>query len=247
MSMKIKVLDWVALAPSLSSHDEWLAWSHGGSECIDETAPLPKCSQLPMMMARRLNNGSRLAVECGLTLYRRHQDIDAIVFSSRHGELERNQRILSELATQTPVSPTNFTMSVHNSAVGTLSIITKTTIPTSAISAGQDSFQQGLYEVLSLLLHQSKRVLFVDFDGDLPEAYNSVLPETCTRFPYACAFLLSSDESLTCSPMAAKAVHSSTPILPQSIQFIAGLLSDKPTFCVIGEGHVWQWHKQQSI
>lgn len=244
MSINIDVIDWVALAPGLSSCDEWLSWSHSVAPHIDDTALLPKCSQLPMMMSRRLNNGSRLAVECGLTLYRRYNNIDAIVFSSRHGELERNYRILGELATQTSVSPTNFTMSVHNSAVGTLSIIANAAIPTSAISAGRDSFQQGLYEVVSLQSHQAKRVLFVDYDGDLPKSYDSVLPKDCARFPYACAFLLSLNETLTCSAVAQKIMQSNVPELPQSLQFIIGLLNNNPTFRVTGERHDWQWYKR---
>lgn len=46
-----------------------------------------------MMTARRLNSGSKLAVDCGLSMLRKHA-IDAVVYTSRHGELERNYRIL---------------------------------------------------------------------------------------------------------------------------------------------------------
>lgn len=89
--------------PGLTTEAGWLAFVRGSqSHTEDMHAPLPACPQLPMMTARRLNSGSRLAVNCGLEMLRRHPDVDAIVFSSRHGELERNHRILSELATQTP-------------------------------------------------------------------------------------------------------------------------------------------------
>lgn len=46
-----------------------------------------------MMTARRLSSGSKLAVDCGLAMLRRH-DINAVLYTSRHGELERNYRIL---------------------------------------------------------------------------------------------------------------------------------------------------------
>lgn len=77
-----------------------------------------------MMTARRLSSGSKLAVECGLAMLRRHE-IDAVLYTSRHGELERNYRILHALAMEQAISPTDFALSVHNSAVGNLTIAAK--------------------------------------------------------------------------------------------------------------------------
>ncbi len=71
-----------------------------------------------------------------------------MVFTSRHGELERNFRILQALATGQDLSPTDFAMSVHNSAVGNLTIAAQQPIVSSSLSAGLDTFQQGLCEVI---------------------------------------------------------------------------------------------------
>ena len=100
-----------------------------------------------MMTARLLSLGSKLAVECGLTL-RRHRP-DAVLYTSRHGELERNYRIVHALATEQALSPTDFALSVHNSSVGNLTIVAKQPIVSSSLSAGRDSFQQGLCEGLA--------------------------------------------------------------------------------------------------
>ena len=121
MKFTLTLIDWQARAPGLSDADEWQAWSRR-SDAIDPAAPLAKLTDLPMMTARRLNSGSRLAVDLGLMMLRKHR-IDAVVYSSRHGELERNFRILQALAAEQPVSPTDFAMSVHNSAVGNLTIV----------------------------------------------------------------------------------------------------------------------------
>ncbi len=241
MSFSINVLDWCALAPRLTNKEEWFEWVNQQEQAINDHTPLPKCPQLPMMMARRLNSGSRLAVNCGLEMYQAYPNIDAIVFSSRHGELERNYRILSELATQTPISPTNFTMSVHNSAVGSLAIIAKSTIATSSVSAGVDSFQQGLYEVLSLLQTGCGCVLYIDFDGYIPEVYHSKLPANSIFPPYACAFILTKGTDLHCTPESIKKTTLINNVLPQSLQFLRGLLKKEAFFSVSGETHLWHW------
>lgn len=83
MKFTLTLIDWQARAPGLSDADEWQAWSRR-SDAIDPAAPLAKLTDLPMMTARRLNSGSRLAVDLGLMMLRKHR-IDAVVYSSRMG------------------------------------------------------------------------------------------------------------------------------------------------------------------
>lgn len=123
MKFTLNITDWQALAPGLSEAQQWQAWSRQ-PWAIDPAAPLAKLSELPMMTARRLSSGSKLAVECGLAMLRRHQP-DAVLYTSRHGELERNYRIVHALATEQALSPTDFALSVHNSSVGNLTIAAK--------------------------------------------------------------------------------------------------------------------------
>lgn len=96
MKFALKITDWQARAPGLSEAAQWREWSQN-LDAIDPALPQAKLTALPMMTARRLSSGSRLAVECGITLLRQHQ-VEAVVFTSRHGELERNFRILQALA-----------------------------------------------------------------------------------------------------------------------------------------------------
>lgn len=141
-----------------------------------------------MMSLRRMSAGTRLAVECGLTLLEQ-QAVDMAIFTSRHGELERTHKILQHLNQQQPLSPTDFAMSVHNTAAGWLTIIAKNTLPTTSLAAGEDSFQQGILEAQGILASgAAERVLLVDFDGALPEDYQPFV--TLTARPYALALLL---------------------------------------------------------
>ena len=45
-----------------------------------------------------------------------------LVYASRHGETTRNFALLSDTAEQQPLSPTQFSLSVHNAIIGLWSI-----------------------------------------------------------------------------------------------------------------------------
>ncbi|EEB3144188.1 beta-ketoacyl synthase chain length factor [Salmonella enterica subsp. enterica serovar Newport] len=237
MKFALNIIDWQARAPGLSETEQWREWSRL-SHAIDPAAPLAKLSELPMMTARRLSSGSKLAVDCGLAMLRRHE-IDAILYTSRHGELERNYRILHALATEQALSPTDFTLSVHNSAVGNLTIAAKKPIVSSSLSAGRDTFQQGLCEVMSLLQAGYQRVLMVDFDGFLPEFYHPHLPPEMPTWPFAVALVIESGDTWQCKTRPHSA-HSET-TLPQSLLFLQHYLQDIDTFTLPGERVQWQW------
>ncbi|MEA9390026.1 beta-ketoacyl synthase chain length factor [Acerihabitans sp. TG2] len=241
MNIALNILDWQASAPGLSTHDHWRKWSLI-APAISADAPLPNCPNLPMMTARRLSAGSRLAVDNGLALLRRHQP-EAVVFTSRHGELERNQRILDALAQQHPLSPTDFTMSVHNAAVGSLTIVGNAPLVSTSLSAGEDSFQQGLVEALVLIKSGYQRVLLVDFDNHIPAFYHPLMASGTPNYPYATALLLTAGETLHCvsQPLEGKPLPR---VLPQSLRFLHSWLSGKREFSITGERLRWRWSCQ---
>lgn len=240
MKFTLSIIDWQARAPGLGDAAAWQDWSRQ-SDAIDPAAPLAKLTDLPMMTARRLNSGSRLAVDIGLAMLRKHP-IDAVVYGSRHGELERNYRILQALAAEEPVSPTDFAMSVHNAAVGNLTIAARQPIVSSSVSAGMDTFQQSLCEVLSLLHAGYSRVLLVDFDGVLPAFYHAGLPPQMPVWPYALALVIEAGDRLCCETRGGS--EGEEPALPQSLQFLRHYLNDAPRFTLSGERLLWQWTRK---
>ncbi|WFQ78552.1 beta-ketoacyl synthase chain length factor [Xenorhabdus sp. SF857] len=239
MKLTLDITDWQAIAPGLSHIDEWKKWSATLPVTIDQSRPLEKCTQLPMMTARRLSSGSRLAVDCGLSILRRNQ-VDAIVYTSRHGELERNYQILQNLAQKENVSPTNFTMSVHNSSVGNLTIVAKAPLVSSSVSAGIDSFQQGLFEALTLLHTGHRKVLLVDFEGEIPRFYHNVIDAKTPTYPFAVALLLEQGTGLHCTKQFSVETE---PSLPQSLQFLRHWLQGEQNFIVSGDHCQWNWSR----
>ncbi|EJQ5761275.1 beta-ketoacyl synthase chain length factor [Escherichia coli] len=240
MKFALNILDWQARAPGLSETLQWQEWSRQ-PQAIDPTAPLAKLSELPMMTARRLSSGSKLAVECGLAMLRSHQP-GAVLYTSRHGELERNYRIVHALATEQALSPTDFALSVHNSSVGNLTIAAKQPIVSSSLSAGRDTFQQGLCEVFSLLQAGYQRVLMVDFDGFLPEFYHPQLPAEMPTWPYAVALVIEAGDEWQCETQSAIAGNETT--LPQSMLFLQHYLQNVDAFSLPGERVQWRWSRR---
>lgn len=164
---------------------------------VDPNGTAPKSTRIPMMMARRLTIGERLALDCALRLL--SDSTQALIYASHHSELERNHRILSALAAKSDVSPTDFTLSVNNSAPGNLTILTKRPLTVSAISASYASFGAALTEAYLMLQDHYEEVLVVDCDGAVPEFYHQhLLPDEFT-LPFASAWLLRRGRNLEVS------------------------------------------------
>ncbi|MGG6193463.1 beta-ketoacyl synthase chain length factor [Pantoea allii] len=240
MKFALNIVDWQAQAPGLSETTQWLEWARL-SHAIDPAAAQAKLTELPMMTARRLSAGSKLAVECGLSMLRQH-GIDAVLYTSRHGELERNFRILQALATGQALSPTDFALSVHNSAVGCLTIAAKKPIVSSSLSAGQDTFQQGLCEVMCLLQAGYQRVLMVDFDGAMPAFYQTHLSSETPMWPFAVALVIEAGDALACETRPLRAAEQTA--LPQSLLFLQHYLQAAATFALRGERVDWHWSRR---
>lgn len=88
------------------------------------------------------------------------------VFTSTHGDLAITDYMCATLA-QDPaaISPIRFHNSVHNAAAGYWTIGNGCTAPTTAISAYDASFAQGLLEALSQLATGTPAVLLVTYDS----------------------------------------------------------------------------------
>ncbi|WP_143182067.1 beta-ketoacyl synthase chain length factor [Thalassospira sp. TSL5-1] len=95
-----------------------------------------------------------------------------VIFSSRHGNIERTLKLLGQIAREEIPSPADFSMSVHNALVGIASINWGITQSHNAISAGNDSFIAALTEGLTQLADAPQSpVVLVYIDLPLPDVY----------------------------------------------------------------------------
>jgi len=109
-----------------------------------------------------------------------------MLFASRHGDTELTLQLLQGIAQQELMSPTKFSLAVHNAIGGLLSIVRQDQSPMTAISASDGLVAQTLFE-LKALLTQYPRVMCVIYDVPLPEVYQPYAESL--DFPLAVAFV----------------------------------------------------------
>lgn len=238
--LSFSLLDAQALSPGLEQAAQWRQWATQ-MQWPEAPQPLPATPLIPMMMARRLSAGARLAVQLGLDMLARHP-VDNAIFVSRHGELARSMTLLQGLAAGKPLSPTDFSMSVHNTAAGLCSIQGKAALPISSISAGEGSLMAGLTEAVANLHAGYRRVLLVAFEGEIPAFHHPWLSATP---PYALALVLGNrqetgSERWRCEGQGV-ATHS--PELAQPLAFWRAHLLQQAS-CLLGDGRQeWSWRR----
>lgn len=133
-----------------------------------DSSPAP----VPVMMRRRLSPMGRKVVENLLTTHEflKGQEIPWVI-SCRHGDSARMGALLLELADGAPLSPTDFSLSVHNAIGAMFSIATGNKQVQTALAAGKASFELGLLEAYALQKEQGGRVGYIYYDAPLPPPF----------------------------------------------------------------------------
>lgn len=187
--LRFKLQSWNAFAPGLESHSAWHEWLQHPS---DLTSELGKSSmkQIPPMLRRRFTELGRCAAGAALPLL---EGIDSIpgVFASRHGDTPLTLSLLEGIADGEPMSPTGFSLAVHNALSGLLSIARKDVSEVTAIAATENLIPNALIEAVTQLQDRPK-VLCVIYDVPLPELYKPY--SDSMPFPCALAMVLSREE-----------------------------------------------------
>lgn len=177
---------WQAWAPGVASPEDWRAWLPGGG-CADSAAQ-PDLGYLPSLLRRRLDRSGRMAMS---TAWPCAAGLDSVpsVFASRHGALERTVELLTNLARVEPLSPTSFSLSVHNSTLGLFSIARSDRAATTAMAAGADSLGLALLEGALQIADGAERVLVCYADDKLPSPYSEVIQDV-DHHPFSISLLL---------------------------------------------------------
>jgi hypothetical protein len=166
----------------------------------EETGSWPKNEEenkqksLPAMIRRRLTPlGQRVLDMFYRTSSHANQEQISWVVSCRHGDINRMISLLSSLAKKELLSPTDFSMSVHNAIVGFFSIAIKNKKSHTALSGGQLSFEMGLLEAYALQRDTKGTVGYMYYNTPMPPPYEGKVENDC---PEVClAVLLSGDDN----------------------------------------------------
>ena len=182
---------WAAMAPGLETRDDWKEWLLN-PVAIEKPLGKVKLDAVPAMLRRRFNTLGKCAMAATLPLV---EETDAIpsVFASRHGDTELSFSLLRSIGSEEPMSPTSFSLAVHNAVAGLFSIARKDTSAVTAIAAMRGLVLQALFESIGQL-QQAQRVLCVIYDIPLPDFYRQHSTDAELPFPYAIAMILNRSE-----------------------------------------------------
>ncbi|SDH67302.1 Beta-ketoacyl synthase, N-terminal domain [Pseudomonas flavescens] len=184
--MHFRIDQWRAWAPGLDSTDDWLVWSSAPGR-LHDTGEQPDVGFLPAMQRRRLSRLARMVFQVAWPLAEGHPALP-LVFASRHGETPRSLSILQDLARAEPLSPTQFSLSVHNAIIGQWSILRGDTSEMTALAGEGDGLEMAMLEAATLLADGAPAVLLVIGEEAQPELYMPFIDDV--PFPYALALLL---------------------------------------------------------
>jgi len=185
--VRFSIVSDAAWAPGLDTAAAWLAWAidpyviAGSGEAA--------VSGMPAMLRRRAGAMGKMALETAYRCLDGKTDVPT-VFCSRHGECKRSVELLTDLAQGQPLSPTSFSLSVHNAAAGLFSIARQDQASHAAVAAGHGGVEHAVIEACGLLADGAAEVLLVVYDGFLPEIFDEY--QDCTEQPFAWAWLMQS-------------------------------------------------------
>lgn len=171
--MDFSIKKCVAWAGGLSSCQDWQAYASGEKHLQpDEAVTLPVLKQIPAMQRRRLSPFAKLSLHCALQAGEGYLDNIPCVFASRHGDLQKTSRLISDVAAKEVLSPTQFGLSVHNAVGGLFSIYTGNKAPQTAVSAGEDTFLTAIVDaVCKLNSNNYSNILLVYTETTVPKIY----------------------------------------------------------------------------
>jgi hypothetical protein len=188
-ALSFRLLGWSAWTETLVTSADWREWADAatGSDSIQDIYAEP--GDLPMMARRRATPVGRKALGAAMALPGIGEA--RFILSSRHGELNRSLAILTCLAGSEPVSPADFSMSVHHGLVGVLSIAVKNTRGHSAVSAGPESFCYGMMEAAACLAENpGEPVILVHYDEKPDTSFPSLSAKSQNTEPVVAALSL---------------------------------------------------------
>lgn len=229
---------WQAWAPGLANADDWAIWARDPCDLQSSDAQ-PDVSFLPAMQRRRLSRLARMVFAVATPLAAGQPPMP-LVYASRHGETARTFAILNDLANDEPLSPTQFSLSVHNAITGLWSIQQKNASEMTALAAEGDGLEHAVLEASLLIGEGAPAVLVVITEDQTPDVYAPWISDA--DFPYAVALLLKPGRTWQLSLETANGYVAPTQ-RPHAIELVGALLNGQPTFQHRWEGRQWNWQQ----
>ncbi len=241
----LNISTWNVVTNKMLSVDDWKAgeqyWAENSANWADFA---PKLAFLPVMKRRRLSEPARLFFEAAWELLPESESNVPVVYASNNSEINRSFGLWHQLLTEGDVSPTSFSLSVHNALVGQWSEFRQVTTETIAITARQDNLEAALFEAYLLLNDGYDKVLVVVAESPLLASYN-VEPVKRQPFAYALAMVVEKGKQYRLC-LSAKNPENLTALFPQdnALTWVQHQHTGETQWQTASSaGGIWQWQK----
>ena len=206
---------------------------------IEVLCGTPDISFISARNRRRLSIMAKTALYCAERCCAGVQS-PHIVFASRHGEVGRTMEMLADIVHGEEISPTDFSLSVHNATAGILSISKENRSPATALAAGDESFGWGLVEAyMTWKADPDIKVMYLYCDDRLPETLSGFGGKgECL---HAVALLIGAPRSFSVHLSWQKAADNSTPGKLFSTDFLEMVAKEKFSGEWQGQRLKWDW------
>lgn len=232
---------WHVCTPGIKCQDDWLNGYTGDVALQRDTVSVPE--SVPKMLQRRLSPLSKAVLTSTDKCIVKGEQIP-IVFSSANGEICKSLEMLKAIQAGNEVSPTAFSLSVHNAIAGLFSIIYVNQQEITVIAPGQEGIAPAFIEGLGILQEGADAVLLVLYDEPIA-AFYPVAPFNLNANK-TCALTLRIALSGEGLPMQLSRSSISRDDGEQPIQllaFIRFLLGKENVLNLGNQGHGWRWQK----
>jgi hypothetical protein len=229
--IRFKIAEWAIWAPAENASDRSLL-------NLTSLNEVPSLNEMPAMLRRRAGRLGKTALH---TAYQAADQCTGypVIFASRYGDMAQSVEQLQLLAQSGALSPSAFSMSVHNAISALFSIARKDTASYTAIAAGKETIEAAFTEAIGLLADGAASVLLVYYDEPLPAPHH-VFTETPTfAHAFACR-LVKADSGFS---LSSHVTINATDHPPHGLAILRFLLSGKQHFHYSAGARTWVWQK----
>ncbi len=238
--MKFDIKGWQAWAPGVSTPEGWRTWC-AQPYVLAASAETADVSFLPALQRRRLSPLARMAFHVGWPLAEM-MPAQPLVFCSRHGETPRNLQLLTNLAQQEDLSPTHFSLSVHNAVAGLWSIFRNDTSEMTSIAGVEDGLEHALVEAQLLLAAGSPSVLLIIAEDQQPSAYLPWIDDVPFAYALALQVVPGQQWQLELSSQRTDSAIESK-LWPHALQLLPLLMGTQQHLALRVANRQWNWQR----
>ena len=194
-------------------------------------------SFLPMLQRRRLSPLARAACAVAWNCRNVAGNLPTVFFSN-HGESQYYFEMLQGMAAGESVSPSRFSLCVHNAVAGLYSLQSENVLPYIALAGGTEGLFAAFIEASGMLLDMPQ-VMLIGYEQPLPPVYQTYLSGPSKTWALAMV-LARQDEAGYSLRLLREPAIGATPTAPQA-DLLQSIIGGQRSGTVALERSVWHW------